>query len=94
MFCGRRPCTGVLAPDPGACPHGWLAKRYTSVSDLRGILAITDSTNQAGYDRAGYVRVLRDANSAQLDGDRIGEVSPTVKDQRCARGLPPSSYVT
>jgi len=69
-------------------------KGYTSVSDLRGILATTDSTNQAGYDRAGYVRALRDANSAQLHGDRIREVLPTAKDQRCARGLPPSSYVT
>jgi dihydroorotate dehydrogenase (fumarate) len=43
----------------------WMARKgYTSVSELRGILAVPDDTDQAAYERAGYVRALRAANAA------------------------------
>ena len=46
---------------------GWMArKEYTSVGELRGLLALPADADQAGTGRAGYVRALRDANSAQL----------------------------
>jgi hypothetical protein len=41
-------------------------KGYTSVSELRGLLSLPADAGQAGTERAGYVRALRDANSAQL----------------------------
>jgi dihydroorotate dehydrogenase (fumarate) len=45
----------------------WMARKgYVSVSELRGLLAVPDRADQAGYERAGYVSALRDANSAQL----------------------------
>ena len=43
----------------------WMARKgYASVSELRGILAVPPGTDQAGYERAGYVRALRVANGA------------------------------
>ncbi len=36
--------------------------RATSVSELRGLLAVPADTDQAAYERAGYVRALRGAN--------------------------------
>jgi dihydroorotate dehydrogenase (fumarate) len=44
---------------------GWMIRKgYTSVSELRGILAVPDGTNQADYERASYVRAMRAANNA------------------------------
>jgi hypothetical protein len=37
---------------------------YASVSELRGMLAVPADTDQAAYERAGYVRALRGANGA------------------------------
>ncbi len=46
---------------------GWMTRKgYTSVSELRGLLALPADAGQAGTERAGYVRALQDANSAQL----------------------------
>jgi dihydroorotate dehydrogenase (fumarate) len=43
----------------------WMARKgYASVGDLRGMLAVPVGTDQAGYERAGYVRAMRDANGA------------------------------
>jgi dihydroorotate dehydrogenase (fumarate) len=43
----------------------WMARKgYTSVGELRGILAVPAYTDQAAYERAGYVRALRAANGA------------------------------
>jgi dihydroorotate dehydrogenase (fumarate) len=42
-----------------------LRKGYTSVGELRGLLAMPADTDQAAYERAGYVHALRAANSAQ-----------------------------
>ncbi len=43
----------------------WMARKgYASVGELRGLLAVPASTNQAAYERAGYVRALRAANGA------------------------------
>jgi dihydroorotate dehydrogenase (fumarate) len=39
-------------------------KGYASVDDLRGMLAMPVGTDQAAYERAGYVRAMRDANGA------------------------------
>jgi hypothetical protein len=39
-------------------------KGYTSIGELRGILAVPADADQAAYERAGYVRALRAANSA------------------------------
>jgi dihydroorotate dehydrogenase (fumarate) len=41
-----------------------LRKGYTSIGELRGILAVPADADQAAYERAGYVRALRAANSA------------------------------
>ena len=41
----------------------WMARKgYTSVSELRGLLAVPADTDRAAYERAGYVRALRGAN--------------------------------
>jgi dihydroorotate dehydrogenase (fumarate) len=46
---------------------GWMARKgYASVGELRGLLAMPADADQAGNQRAGYVRALRDANSAKL----------------------------
>jgi dihydroorotate dehydrogenase (fumarate) len=43
----------------------WMARKgYASVDDLRGVLAVPAGTDQAAYERAGYVRAMRDANGA------------------------------
>jgi dihydroorotate dehydrogenase (fumarate) len=43
----------------------WMTRRgYASVGDLRGLLAVPAGTDQAAYERAGYVRAMRDANGA------------------------------
>jgi len=44
----------------------WMARQgYASVDDLRGMLAVPADTDQAAYERAGYVRAMRDANGAR-----------------------------
>jgi dihydroorotate dehydrogenase (fumarate) len=44
----------------------WMARKgYTLVDDVRGILAVPDGTDQAAYERAGYVRAMRDANGVR-----------------------------
>ncbi len=41
----------------------WMDRKgYTSVGDLRGMLAVPADADQAAYERAGYVRALRGAN--------------------------------
>ena len=43
----------------------WMARKgYASVDDLRGMLAVPAGTDRAAYERAGYVRAMRDANGA------------------------------
>lgn len=44
----------------------WMDRKgYTSVSELRGLLSVAESTtDQAGYERTGYVRAMRAANNA------------------------------
>ncbi len=43
----------------------WMTRKgYASVGDLRGLLAVPAGTDQAAYERAGYVRALRGANGA------------------------------
>jgi dihydroorotate dehydrogenase (fumarate) len=42
----------------------WMARKgYASVAGVRGLLAVPADVNQAAYERAGYVRALRAANS-------------------------------
>jgi dihydroorotate dehydrogenase (fumarate) len=44
----------------------WMARKgYASVDDVRGLLAVPVDTDQAAYERAGYVRAMRDANGAR-----------------------------
>jgi dihydroorotate dehydrogenase (fumarate) len=44
----------------------WMTRKgYASVGQLRGMLAMPAGANQADHERAGYVRGLRDANTAQ-----------------------------
>lgn len=41
----------------------WMRRRgYTTLGDLRGPLAVPADSDQAAYERAGYVRALRAAN--------------------------------
>jgi dihydroorotate dehydrogenase (fumarate) len=43
----------------------WMARKgYAAVDEVRGILAVPDGTDQAAYERVGYVRALRAANGA------------------------------
>jgi dihydroorotate dehydrogenase (fumarate) len=43
----------------------WMTRKgYPSVDDVRGLLAVPAGTDQAAYERAGYVRAMRDANGA------------------------------
>jgi dihydroorotate dehydrogenase (fumarate) len=45
----------------------WMARKgYASVAEMRGVLAVPDGTDQAAYERAGYVRALRAANGVQI----------------------------
>ena len=42
----------------------WMRRRgYTTLGELRGLLAVPADTDQAAYERAGYVRALRAANN-------------------------------
>jgi dihydroorotate dehydrogenase (fumarate) len=44
----------------------WMARKgYASVGEVRGLLAVPADADQAAYERAGYVRALRHANTAQ-----------------------------
>jgi dihydroorotate dehydrogenase (fumarate) len=44
----------------------WMARKgYASVADLRGLLAVPAGTDQAAYERAGYVRALQAANGGR-----------------------------
>jgi dihydroorotate dehydrogenase (fumarate) len=43
----------------------WMARKaYTSVGQMRGLLAVPADADQSAYERAGYVRALQAANSA------------------------------
>jgi dihydroorotate dehydrogenase (fumarate) len=45
----------------------WMTRKgFASVDDLRGMLAVPADADQAAYERAGYVRAMRDANGARL----------------------------
>ena len=39
-------------------------KGFTSVDDLRGMLSVPPSADEAAHERAGYVSALREANSS------------------------------
>jgi dihydroorotate dehydrogenase (fumarate) len=44
----------------------WMARKgFTTLGELRGRLAVPADGDLAGYERAGYVRALRAANSSQ-----------------------------
>ena len=44
----------------------WMVRKgFTSVGEVRGILALPAGTDEAAYERAGYVRAVRTANSAR-----------------------------
>jgi dihydroorotate dehydrogenase (fumarate) len=38
-------------------------KAFTSVDELRGMLAVPSCTDESEYERAGYVSALREANA-------------------------------
>jgi dihydroorotate dehydrogenase (fumarate) len=41
----------------------WMARKgFGSLADVRGLLAVPDGTDQAAYERAGYVAALEEAN--------------------------------
>jgi len=42
----------------------WMGRKgFAAVDELRGMLAVPPSADQTGYERAGYVSALREANS-------------------------------
>jgi dihydroorotate dehydrogenase (fumarate) len=44
----------------------WMTRKgYASVGDLRGMLAVPAGPDQAAYQRAGYVRAMRDADGVR-----------------------------
>lgn len=44
----------------------WMARKgYPSVAGVRGMLALPAGTDEAAYERAGYVRAMRAANSSR-----------------------------
>ena len=50
---------GVLLDELSA----WMARKgFRSVAEVRGLLAVPDGTDQAAYERAGYVTALDEAN--------------------------------
>jgi dihydroorotate dehydrogenase (fumarate) len=50
---------GVLLGELSA----WMARKgFGSVAEVRGLLAVPDGTDQAAYERAGYVTALEEAN--------------------------------
>ena len=42
-------------------------KGFTSVDQLRGMLAVPFNTDESQYERAGYVSALRTANASAYD---------------------------
>ena len=45
---------------------GWMARKgYPSVAAVRGMLALPAGTDEAAYERAGYVRAMQAANSSR-----------------------------
>jgi dihydroorotate dehydrogenase (fumarate) len=47
----------------------WMArKEFAAVGELRGLLAVPASADEAAYERAGYVSALRAANSSSALG--------------------------
>jgi dihydroorotate dehydrogenase (fumarate) len=44
----------------------WMVRKgYHSVADLRGMLAMPEGADEAGFERAGYVSAMRAANAGQ-----------------------------
>jgi dihydroorotate dehydrogenase (fumarate) len=44
----------------------WMTRQgFASVADVRGLLSVPDGTDQAAYERAGYVSALQAANRGQ-----------------------------
>ena len=42
----------------------WMARKgFAAVGEVRGLLAVPPGTDEAAYERAGYVSALRAANS-------------------------------
>ena len=39
-------------------------KGFTALDELRGLLAVLAGTDEAAHERAGYVSVMRQANSS------------------------------
>jgi hypothetical protein len=50
--------------------NGMRRKGYESVGDFRGILAAPPDTDQAAYERDGYVQAMRSANAGHGVWDR------------------------
>jgi len=45
---------------------GWMARKgFASVDDVRGMLAVPAGTDQAAYERDGYIRALQAANDVR-----------------------------
>ncbi len=43
----------------------WMArKEFATLDEVRGMLAVPSDADEAGYERAGYVGALREANSS------------------------------
>jgi dihydroorotate dehydrogenase (fumarate) len=43
----------------------WMARKgFAAVDELRGLLAVAPGTDEAAHERAGYVSVMRQANSS------------------------------
>jgi dihydroorotate dehydrogenase (fumarate) len=43
----------------------WMGQKgFATVDELRGILAVPAGTDETAYERAGYVKALREANSS------------------------------
>ncbi len=44
---------------------GWMTRKgFTTVDELRGMLAVPSDTDESEYERAGYVSALRAANAS------------------------------
>jgi dihydroorotate dehydrogenase (fumarate) len=61
--------SALLRHGPGYAPvllgelSDWMARKgFGSVAEARGLLAVPDGTDQAAYERAGYVTALEEAN--------------------------------
>ena len=49
-------------------PAEWMARKgFASVDELRGLLAVPPDTDEAAYERAGYVGAMRDANRGSFE---------------------------